>query len=296
MAVYKRGSKGQPVKDIQQRLLALGHYGGPVDGDFGPGTEKAVKAFQQSAGLAADGKVGKGTWAALFESREEPGSVTPEPQPASERAEPQINRSQRLEDKDYIQTETRKDLIVLHHTVGGSAKSTIDYWKTDPQRVGTAYVIERNGEIYEVFEPTYWAFHLGLKGTGGAVDKRSVGIELASEGGLTLRDDKLYCFDRVSDRTLFTQEHYECGMPWRGYRFFDAYSDAQITAVAALIDWLCGRLDIPRQTPANHLDADDAYREFEGILGHHHLRPDKSDVHPGFQWQRVINQCGLALI
>lgn len=207
-----------------------------------------------------------------------------------------INRTIRLEKKDYIETETQKNLIVLHHTVGGSAKSTIDYWRTDPQRIATAYVIERDGGIYEVFDPKFWAFHLGLKGTGGSVDKRSIGIEIASEGGLIQRDGKLYCFDKVTDRTLFTQDHYDYGMPWRGYRFFDAYSDAQISAVVGLINFLCEKFEIPKQTSANHFDADDGYRQLSGILGHHHLRPDKSDVHPGFPWQRVVEECGLGLI
>jgi N-acetyl-anhydromuramyl-L-alanine amidase AmpD len=207
-----------------------------------------------------------------------------------------INRTIRLENKDYIASETQKDLIVLHHTVGGTTISTINYWKTDPNRIATAYVIERNGDIYEVFDPKFWAFHLGLKGTGGAVDKRSIGIEIASEGGLIQRDGKLYCFDKVSDRTLFTQEYYDHGMPWRGYRFFDAYSDAQISAVIELINLLCEQFKIPRLTPANHFDADDTYRQFAGILGHHHLRSDKSDVHPGFLWQRVAEACGLELV
>lgn len=209
---------------------------------------------------------------------------------------PNVNRTILLDKKDYIATQTPKDLIVLHHTVGRTALSTIDYWKTDPNRIGTAYVIERDGEIYEVFDPKFWAFHLGLKGTGGAVDKRSIGIEIASEGGLIQRDGKLYCFDKVSDRTLFTQEYYDHGIPWREYRFFDAYSDAQITAVIGLINQLCDQFQIPRQTPANHLDADFVYQQFSGVLGHHHLRFDKSDVHPGFPWQRVIENCGLELI
>lgn len=276
MAVYKPGSKGDEVKRIQERLKALGYYKGPVDGDFGKGTEGAVKAFQKDHGLAVDGSVGPKTWKALFQIR--------------------IDRTARLGEKDYIEAETKKDLIVLHHTVGGSAMSTINYWKSDPQRIGTAYIIERDGGAFEVFDPKYWAFHLGLKGTGGAVDKRSIGIEIASEGGLTQRDGKLYCFDRVSDRTLFTQDYYDHGMPWRGYRFFDAYSDAQILSVIELINLLCEKFNIPRQTPANHYDADDSCREFAGILCHHHLRPDKSDVHPGFPWQRVIDGCGLALI
>lgn len=95
----------------------------------------------------------------------------------------EVDRTNRLDKKDYIPVETKKSLIVLHHTVGGSAKSTIDYWRSDPGRIATACVVERDGNIFEVFDPKFWAFHLGLKGTNGAVDKRSIGIEIASEGG-----------------------------------------------------------------------------------------------------------------
>jgi N-acetyl-anhydromuramyl-L-alanine amidase AmpD len=206
-----------------------------------------------------------------------------------------LNKTMRLESKDYIQTETPKDLIVLHHTVGGSAKSTIDYWMSDPNRIATAYVVERDGEIFEVFDPKYWAFHLGLKGSAGAVDKRSIGIEIASEGGLTQRDGKLYCFDKISERTLFKQEYYDHGMPWRDFRFFDAYSDAQIAAIVELVNQLCDQFKVPRKTPAKHFDYDDGYREFTGLIGHHHVRTDKSDVHPGFAWQKVIAGCKLQL-
>jgi N-acetyl-anhydromuramyl-L-alanine amidase AmpD len=62
----KRGSKGKVVESLQERLVALGYLGGRVDGDFGPMTEAAVKAFQGAKGLNADGIVGPATWAALF--------------------------------------------------------------------------------------------------------------------------------------------------------------------------------------------------------------------------------------
>ncbi|WP_078898871.1 MULTISPECIES: protein kinase domain-containing protein [Streptomyces] len=65
-----RGDKGQRVVQVQcmltQRGFKVGDAG--VDGQFGGGTLAAVKKFQRAKGLAADGKVGPGTWAALRSS------------------------------------------------------------------------------------------------------------------------------------------------------------------------------------------------------------------------------------
>jgi len=55
----RRGSKGDLVKRLQRKL------GVAADGDFGPGTEAAVKAWQTANGLAADGIVGPQTLAKL---------------------------------------------------------------------------------------------------------------------------------------------------------------------------------------------------------------------------------------
>ena len=65
MPVLKQGSSGPDVQALQQKLKALGFDPNGVDGNFGPGTEKAVRAFQQAKGLGVDGKVGPGTQAAL---------------------------------------------------------------------------------------------------------------------------------------------------------------------------------------------------------------------------------------
>jgi GH24 family phage-related lysozyme (muramidase) len=62
--VLKRGATGQAVERLQRRLSAAGHPIA-VDGAFGPGTVRAVKAFQGAHGLQADGVVGPATWAAL---------------------------------------------------------------------------------------------------------------------------------------------------------------------------------------------------------------------------------------
>mgnify|MGYP005898060407 CR=1 FL=1 len=64
-ALYKRGSSGATVTQIQTRLKSWGYYSGSVDGIYGSGTERAVRAFQQKNGLTVDGKAGDQTLAAM---------------------------------------------------------------------------------------------------------------------------------------------------------------------------------------------------------------------------------------
>jgi peptidoglycan hydrolase-like protein with peptidoglycan-binding domain len=71
----KKGSKGSAVRLLQEILKGFAdpkYDPGPIDGDFGPLTETAVKAFQtdftdwQGNPLAVDGVVGTKTWEALW--------------------------------------------------------------------------------------------------------------------------------------------------------------------------------------------------------------------------------------
>ncbi len=69
MRLYRLGDTGEPVRDIQDRLAALGHE--PDDdprGEYGLGTVAAVRAFQEDRGLGVDGIVGPDTWRSLYEA------------------------------------------------------------------------------------------------------------------------------------------------------------------------------------------------------------------------------------
>lgn len=60
-ALSKYGSTGNEVKSIQKKLRELGFYSGSVDGIYGSQTQSAVKKFQKSVGITADGIAGKNT-------------------------------------------------------------------------------------------------------------------------------------------------------------------------------------------------------------------------------------------
>ena len=59
MAILKRGLAGEPVKVLQKKL------GVPTDGEFGAGTEAALKNYQQENGLEVDGVAGPDTFAQM---------------------------------------------------------------------------------------------------------------------------------------------------------------------------------------------------------------------------------------
>jgi hypothetical protein len=212
-----------------------------------------------------------------------------------------IDRSLRLPATEYFPGPERKSGIALHHTVGGSAESTIRWWREDrtragrPSLTGTAYIVDRDGTVYEAFEPEAWAYQFGVTWPAAArlaFERRFVGIEIASEGALVERDGSLYCFDRVSPRTLKPKsEAFDCGREYRGYRWFDRYEDAQLTAVGALVDELCDRLRIPRQFPDPPFDCyGDALVGFEGVIGHAMVRPDKTDPAPDPRlWNTLVS-------
>ncbi len=75
MRLYRRGDDGEAVRDIQDRLAALG-FATALDpvGSFGDATFDAVSAFQTKRGLWTDGIVGPDTWRALVSAGFELGS------------------------------------------------------------------------------------------------------------------------------------------------------------------------------------------------------------------------------
>jgi len=61
MLLLKLGDSGTDVKQLQDALKQAQFDPGTPDGQFGPGTEAAVKAFQKSEGLEPDGVAGPRT-------------------------------------------------------------------------------------------------------------------------------------------------------------------------------------------------------------------------------------------
>ncbi|GMQ93367.1 MAG: N-acetylmuramoyl-L-alanine amidase [Acidimicrobiia bacterium] len=69
MRLYHKGDRGEPVRDVQDRLSALDHPCEPDEsGVFGESTFEAVSNFQSQRGLPVDGIVGPETWRAIVDA------------------------------------------------------------------------------------------------------------------------------------------------------------------------------------------------------------------------------------
>ncbi|PZR12291.1 MAG: hypothetical protein DI536_15415 [Archangium gephyra] len=71
----RKGAEGDSVKALQERLTASGFDTGGADGKFGPRTERALKNYQRSQGLSADGVAGRKTYDS-FNGVKTPGTKT----------------------------------------------------------------------------------------------------------------------------------------------------------------------------------------------------------------------------
>ena len=67
--LVKDGSRGTAVRHVQELLIEQGFLDGEADGDCGPLTVEAIKAFQKSRGLTEDGICGDGTYYYLSDGK-----------------------------------------------------------------------------------------------------------------------------------------------------------------------------------------------------------------------------------
>lgn len=66
LPLLKKGAEGASVEVLQTLLTANGFNTKGVDGEFGNNTLAALKAYQSSEGLTADGECGKNTWTCIL--------------------------------------------------------------------------------------------------------------------------------------------------------------------------------------------------------------------------------------
>lgn len=302
-------SRGSKVKELQERLNELGFDAGTPDGIFGRGTERAVKAFQKSVGLDDDGVVGNMTWRALDDAEIVKYDY--------------INASYvndyLLSDGEYYKEVYEKDAIFLHHTAGAARPDyVIAGWERDKSsrggalRVGTAFVIGRrteggkdfDGLVYRAFKAKFWAHHLGTrrpkyKMSNTKLNAKSIGIEICSFGPLKREvvDEEEKFFVQLSEtRRIDIPKDDVCTLekPWRGHRYFQKYTEAQLASTKQLLIDLVKLFELKVENRVYDRDwfdlKWDALNGGGGLWTHCQVREDKTDCFPQPELIQMLNE------
>jgi hypothetical protein len=294
--IYKVGSRGEVVKDIQEAV------GVAADGIFGKGTSEAVKAWQSKNGLPADGLVGPNTLGkmGLADTDNTPLSdVVPGHMKFSKKQYITKNGLDVVEyfmpKDEYKQGPINAEYVFLHHTAGWhNPYNCIKQWAGDDRgAISTEFVLggpsvkgndtEYDGVMVQAFPKGNWGYHLGKNGNF-QMHKNSVAVEVCNFG--YIKNGKTYAGTNVVEDQIVTLDK-----PFRGYSDWHRYSDKQIEALKKWILWIAERdnIDVRAGLPALIKDKgadafefneDAFYGKVKGLWTHTNTRKDKFDMFP----------------
>lgn len=200
----------------------------------------------------------------------------------------------------YINEVYDKSMIFLHHTAGSADPyGTADYWVRNSERVATAFIIGgtatskskwSDGKIVQLYGSAKAGWHLGLSQrdldrgkpgnkTSTFLNFNSIGIEICNYGWLkpTEHGFKTYAGNVIPDSRVI-----ELDNPYRGYKYWETYTEPQIESTRKLLKFLCDKYDITSKFKGMEMFEIDkrCLRGERGIWAHGSVRTDKWDVYP----------------
>ncbi len=196
----------------------------------------------------------------------------------------------------YYNTEAfPKERVVLHFTTGYIRG---DVWmltkpKPDPAtRVSVAFILARDGNIYNLFNSRSWAYHLGPTAVGGntQMSRSSVGVEISNIGPLVPKGQSLTTTTSQDVYCHLNESIYYRRASYRGFNYYASFTETQYNNLITLLRYLTARFNIPRRflPLASRYETRNDIHNFRGIVSHVNFRTDKFDIGPAFEWDRVI--------
>lgn len=199
----------------------------------------------------------------------------------------------------YYDEKFTKEKVVLHFTVGHLKGDIYSLSNKSRGHVSTAFVLGRDGTVYQLFSSAAWSYHLGRNAKGGNTvqSKISLGIEISNYGPLIKKGSNLetvYSKDGRKDvycTTDDTDQYIRLPKKYRGYQYYTKFTNEQYHSLILLLRYLTATYKIPRAFVAEsgrHETSSASSANFKGICSHVNFRTDKIDIGPAFDWDRVI--------
>ena len=218
----------------------------------------------------------------------------------------------------YVPEETKKTMLVLHHTAGNPAGEewvirdvTLGTWKKVDFPLATHYVIQ-DGITEQIFDEKYWSYHCGYN---DKVNKCSLSVELGAYGCLILRDGKYWAEANTNFMQKTIPENQvartvdKCGnpKPYRGYEYMQKYTPYQITKLENLIigwrtkhkgvkwefnyDEMFPGMGLPNQDKGEfRILSENAKAAIPGVYSHNSTEKYKIDVMPQLELIQMLRR------
>ena len=245
---------------------------------------EAIRKYQKSIGLKADGLCGPGTYRRIWTDRESKMRYLFEEVTEHENTSIIYNN-------DYFDIDWPK--VVLPFMKGGM-KLTKGYKKVVEQRKPTNFVchwdvclnskschrvlqnrglsvhflIDNDGTIYQLLDMNHIAYHAG----GSKWNANSIGVEISN--AYYPKHQKWYKKHGFGERPIWKEKkvHGSYLEPFLGFY------DVQLDALKALMKAVNEATGIPLETPNSSTTSAPAVRgQYKGFISHYHLKKNKID-------------------
>ena len=245
---------------------------------------EAIRKYQKSIGLKADGLCGPGTYRRIWTDRESA-------LPFLQEQVPEHKNTSIIYNNDYYDIDWPK--VVLPFMKGGM-KLTKGYKKVVEKRTPTNFVchwdvclsskscfkvlqnrglsvhflIDNDGTIYQILDINHIAYHAGSR----KWNSNSIGVEIAN--AYYPKHQKWYVKNGFGERPIWKEKkvHGKYLEPFTGFY------DVQLDALKALMKAINEATGIPLETPNSHTTSAPAVRgQYKGFISHYHLTKNKID-------------------
>ena len=197
----------------------------------------------------------------------------------------------------YFKVAHPKKQIIWHHSAGhDNSRGMFDWWKNDKvTHVATSIGISDDGTVLKGFDESFWAASIGCKAdvfsSNGVpfkyrnnviannvmLDEAAVAVEVCNWGSLTFKDGKYYSW---ANTVIPAEKVIE--LNYKGIKFYEAYTDAEIKALKywTLLNALRFQIPVDYSYDEYFKVSKKALSGEKGVFTHNSYRSDKTDVSP----------------
>lgn len=185
-----------------------------------------------------------------------------------------INYEYKTQESNYSLVPNEKEQIVLGHT-SRDIKNFLESVKLRRSVKIPNFTIGRDGIIYNHFLSNNYSFVVP--------NDKTISIFLENDGWLIKK--KKYFYNWIGD--VYHGDVHE--QEWRGYKYWSSYTDEQLKSLKDLIDDLCSKHNISRNTVGHNTKLLDPLI-VRGVLCRSNYYEEYTDLSPAFDFSFIKNK------